>query len=134
MTKKFFRSLAIGIAVFAFSVLIMYLTYFFTIDYVTRRQMDAVMPVDDTAAAAQEAAAESQPLEDSQVQDFDHYLARLEGNTVKIYICGSAGESFLYNLNVYVNDIPQQDQEALRRGVILKNKQELTSFEEDYNS
>ena len=45
-----------------------------------------------------------------------------------------AAEKFLYSFKVYASDIPDDDILNLTRGIIFKTKEELASFEEDYNS
>ena len=52
------------------------------------------------------------------------------------YICAviQAAEKFLYSFKVYASDIPDDDILNLTRGIIFKTKEELASFEEDYNS
>lgn len=133
MSKKFFRNLAICVSVFAFSLLIGYLAYYFTLHYVAQNTVDHTIPINDNVAA-EEVMSPTEPVTEEQIEKFDHYLARLEGDVIKIYICGEFGEEFLYGLDVYVQDLPQQDVEKLKQGVELKTKQDLTSFEEDYNS
>ncbi len=123
MTKKFFRGLSICVAVFAISLLAMYLTYFFSSNYNEKIKSENLV---------QETTVDAKPINNT--EEADHYLARLEGNTIKIYMCRDGGELFLYNLNTYVNDLQRKDAEALKKGVILKDKKELTAFEEDYNS
>lgn len=68
-----------------------------------------------------------------------YYLARLNGNSIEIYLCNNAdstkeAEKFLYSFKVYASDIPDDDILNLTRGIIFKTKEELASFEEDYNS
>ncbi|MEG2669359.1 MAG: hypothetical protein RR957_02750, partial [Oscillospiraceae bacterium] len=88
----------------------------------------------DNNVVAEDVTSQTVPVHEEDVRVIDHYLARLDGDVVSVYICGNFGEEFLYNLDVYLNDLPKGDIEKLKAGVVLKTKQELTSFEEDYTS
>ena len=74
------------------------------------------------------------PLSENEPIPVDFYIARLEDNKISIYISSNQKEAFLYSLDIYEADFPKEDIERLRNGVILKTKQELTSFEEDFTS
>lgn len=87
----------------------------------------------ETAAVS----ANSGTLSDSSAespQEFDYYVARLDGNIINIYISDGGHEEFLYGIDVYVKDIPYNDVKMLSEGVKLYSKQALTSFEEDFTS
>ena len=132
MAKKIFRSLMLGIIVFSVAILAGYLSYVVTYHYQTEKLAETVMPQDVAEAAP--VYQNAQPLQDSQVTAVDHYVARFENNDISIYTSSGGKESFLYSLDVYAGDLPAEDMVRLREGIILKTKQELASFEEDFTS
>ena len=132
MAKKIFRSLALGIIVFAVAVLAGYLSYVITYRYQTQKVKESLAAQDTVAAAP--VYGEAQPLSEDAVLLVDHYIARLENNNIAIYTSSGGKESFLYTLNIHPGDLTNEDMAQLTQGVILKDKQALTSFEEDFTS
>lgn len=128
MAKKFFRSLAVGILVFAVAILAGYLSYVVTCRYQDRN----ALPVTDSAFATP-VSQETEPLI-GPLRLERYYLARLENDDISIYLLENGKESFLYNLDIYIGDLPEEDRTRLKKGIVLTTKQELTSFEEDYTS
>ena len=72
-----------------------------------------------------------------------HFLARLNGNKIEIYVYtegtpqtegNEPNEKFLYNINVHLSELTEQDVEQLKSGIILYSKEDLASFEEDFSS
>lgn len=132
MAKKFFRSFLIGLIVFAVAVLAGYLSYMWTYRYQTQKLQESLYPQD--YAFATPVYRESTPLSSSGILDAQYYIARLENNDIAIYISQDGKESFLYTLHIYTEDLPETDRTRLLEGVVLRTRQELASFEEDYNS
>lgn len=64
----------------------------------------------------------------------ESYLVRLEGSTLSVYANRSNKEEFLYNEEIYVNDLSPTDREMLENGVCLKSASELTGFMENFTS
>jgi len=65
-----------------------------------------------------------------------HFLARLNGNKIGIYVYDNSAEpkeTFLYNIDVHLNELTPTDVEHLKTGVILPTKESLASFEEDFS-
>ncbi len=130
MVKKIFKSLSVGLIVFMAAILCGYISYVITLRYQTELLTD-MAEKDKVSAAANLSAL---PLSETEPILVDYYIARLEDNKINIYISSDQKEAFLYSLDIYEADFPKEDMEKLRNGVILKNKQELTSFEEDFTS
>ena len=127
MARRFFKSITLGIIVFAAAVLVGYLSYVITYRYQMQRVDEAVMPhAADTAEAA--------PASGNQSVTVDYYLARLENRDIAVYMVSDGQETFLYRLGVYTANLPAEDLLRLKEGVVLRTRQELTSFEEDYTS
>ncbi len=126
MVKKMFRSLMLGIVVFSVALLAGYLSYMVTYRYQTQKVLENLPPHDAVSAAAVSPAG---PLDTRQ-----HYLARLENGEIAIYAIIDGTESFLYTLDIRTGELPAGDLAELRQGIVLTNRQELASFEEDFNS
>ncbi|MBQ2614039.1 MAG: hypothetical protein IJB80_01750 [Clostridia bacterium] len=126
MVKKMFRSLILGIVVFAVSLLAGYLSYMLTYRYQAQKVLEQLPPNDAVSAAAVSVAG---PLDTRQ-----HYLARMENGKIVIYAVTDDTESFLYTLDIRAGELPPGDLAELRQGIVLTNRQELASFEEDFNS
>ena len=132
MAKKFFRSLTLGVIVFAVAVLVGYLSYVITYHYQTQKLRESVLLQDSAAAAP--VFQDAQPVTDDQPIRVDHYIARLENKDIAIYMVAEGQEFFLYNLNIYTGNLPAADLLRLQEGVVLQNRKDLASFEEDYTS
>ena len=128
MAKRFFRSLVVGIIVFAVAILAGYLSYVVTCRYQARDSL----PVTDSAFATP-VSRETEPLT-GPLRLESYYLARLENDDISIYLLENGKESFLYTLDIYIGDLPEEDRTRLTEGIVLTTRQELASFEEDYNS
>lgn len=132
MAKKFFRSLIVGLIVFAVASLAGYLSYVWTYRYQSQRLQESLHTADSALAAP--VYREAPPFSSYDVLEAEHYIARLEENGISIYTFQDGKESFLYTLHIYTGDLPEADRTRLLQGVVLKTRQELASFEEDYNS
>lgn len=127
MARRFFKSITLGIIVFAAAVLVGYLAYVVTYRYQMQRVNEAVIP---HAADMAEAA----PASGKQSVTVDYYLARLENRDIAVYMVSDGQETFLYRLGVYTANLPAEDLLRLKEGVVLRTRQDLASFEEDYTS
>ncbi len=132
MAKKFFRSFLVGLIVFAVAVLAGYLSYVWTYRYQSQKLQESLHAQDHAFAAP--VYREAAPLSSSGILDAEYYIARLENNNIAIYTSQDGRESFLYTLHIYTEDLPESDRTRLLEGVVLRTRQELASFEEDYNS
>lgn len=65
---------------------------------------------------------------------FDYYIVRLEGENLGVYASGNGREEFLYNEDIFINDLSAGDLELLQKGVTLMNLSELTGFMENFTS
>ena len=127
MSRKIIRTLLVSIAVFAAMVILGYFAHLFTL-----KSVEDSLSHNETLSA--ETSSETKPLEESQIEEFDYYLAKLEDGKIAIYICGSETKKFLYTLDVYTKDLPEQDITQLTEGIELHSKKELVQFEEDFTS
>ncbi len=132
MAKKLFKSLTMGVVVFAAAIFLGYLAYTVTYRYQTKKIREAMTPEDFVSAAP--AYRETNPEATGETLYVEYYLARLENNTIAVYMVSKEEVSFLYHLDVYTGNFPAAELLRLKEGVILKNRQELASFEEDYTS
>lgn len=126
MTKKLFRGLVLGITVFSLAVLAGYGSYVFTY----RRHSKAADDIISGTASAETAddKAESVPA----TGDTEYYVARLENNDISIFLCKNGKEEFLYSLGINRRDLSEEDIIQLNNGIVLKDKQRLAVFEEDF--
>lgn len=85
-------------------------------------------PVEVQASTERVASGHDQP------QPFEYYLVRLEGDLLDVYVSHGGKEEFLYNKEVYKNDLSQEDTEMLIAGVKLQSASELTGFIENFTS
>ena len=132
MVKKLFKSLSMGVIVFGIAILVGYLAYVITYRYQVQNLQETMgnRGLVDATPVYQD----SQPIEADQITVVDYYLARFENDDITIYMVYNNEESFLYTLDVYAGNLPAEDMLKLKEGVVLKNRQELASFEEDYTS
>ncbi len=126
MTKKFFRGLTLGVIVFSIACLAGYLVYVGV--YYSQGKNSAEVFNNSNWVNAVQTDSKATPQENVK------YIARLENNDIAIYLSGKDGETYMYSLNVYINDIPPSDLIRLSEGIILNSADELTSFEEDFTS
>ncbi len=127
MAKKLLKSLTMGLVVFATALLVGYLAYVATYHYQTGELKDSI-----DMALATPASQGAVPTEE--VIRVDYYLARLENHKIAIYTVAEEEERFLYTLDVYTGNFPAAELLRLQEGVVLQNRQDLASFEEDYTS
>lgn len=121
MVKKLFRSLLIGILVFALALAAGCLSFVLTYRYQTEKHKEAPSTV-----SARQVYQPALPT--------CTYLARLENGAIAIYACFDNREEFLYSLDVPVAELPAVDLTKLQNGITLSTKEALTAFEEDYTS
>ncbi len=131
LAKKVLKSLTMGIVVFAVAIMVGYFAYTATYRYQTQRIQEELMKEDVVSAAPVEVESKSSAGENLWVEC---YLARLENNDIAIYMVTEEKVEFLYRLDIYTGNFPAEELLRLKEGVILKNRQELASFEEDYTS
>ena len=67
-------------------------------------------------------------------EEFEYYLVCLEGETLNVYVSHGGKEEFLYNREIYKNDLSQEDVEILEAGVKLTSASQLTGFVENFTS
>ena len=127
MAKKVLKSLTLGAAVFLTALLAGYLAYLATYHYQTEKLKESM----DMALAT---PASQGTLPGEEFIRVDYYLARLENHRIAIYTVAEEEERFLYALDVYTGNFPATELLRLQEGIVLKTRQELASFEEDYTS
>lgn len=131
MAKKIFKSISIGIMVFAIALLSGYVAYVIAYNHqneLTKERMTA-----DGIVEAMPASQNAMPDYRERVKA-DYYLARFENNDISIYMVTGDEEIFMYCLNIYSPNLPAEDMIRLKEGVIIADREELVSFEEDYTS
>lgn len=132
MAKKLFRSLSFGIIVFSVAVLAGYLSYVLTYQYQTERVKERLRTQDMVEASP--VNSDATPLSQNDVLNVDYYIARLENEDIVIYISNEGREAFLYSLDIHAGDLSEADVLQLTEGVVLKTRNDLVSFEEDFTS
>ena len=131
VAKKVFKSLTMGIIVFATAILVGYLAYTATYRYQTQKIQEKMMTEDLVSAAS---AQENGVPVTGETLWVEYYLAKLENNDIAIYMVAEDEVEFLYRLDIYTGNFPAEELLRLKKGVVLKNRQELAAFEEDYTS
>ncbi len=132
MYKKLLRNAIMCISVVFFTLAIGYVSYFSAVRFFNR---GSDSPVSSAAVMSDAAPVTSAPV--SATPEPEYYIAKLNGDSVEIYLCGGGSENFkkfLYSFKVYRSGIPEEDLALLTRGIILRSREDLASFEEDYNS
>ena len=129
MLKKFTRSLLIGFLVFLTGILIFYAVFRITYKKSVKAASDAISAQQTISASAQ-----SNVLKESEIINPDYFIARYDGKSLAIYCISDGKEEFLYTLNARIEDISESELDELRKGITLRDKQALASFEEDFTS
>ncbi len=140
MYKKIVKGVLVCVSVVFFALIIGYVTYFTTMNYISRSMLDSDENINTAEAVISDAVpnnAEASPAPTD--ASGRYYLAKLNNDRIEIYSCGGSMESnsneqFLYSFTVYVPDIPFEDVVSLKQGIRFNTKEELASFEEDFNS
>lgn len=132
MAKKLFRSLMLGVIVFSVALLAGYLSYVLTYRYQTQRVRETLLSQDTVEASP--VNSDARPLAQDDILSVDYYIAKLEGEQIAIYISAEGKEAFLYSLDIRTGDLTEEDISQLTQGMILKTRQDLVSFEEDFTS
>lgn len=132
MYKKLIRNVILCVSVVFFTLTIGYVSYFSAIRL---KGHNSDSPVSSAAVMSDAAPASAAPT--LATQEPEYYIAKLNGDLIEIYQCGGESENFkkfLYSFKVYRSGIPEEDLSNLTRGIILRSREDLASFEEDYNS
>ncbi len=128
MKNNLLRSLSIGFCVFAATILIALISYF--ISY----RISAKKVAETLASAEKSVNAQTEPLTSDEIISAEYYLARLEDDDISLYACSENTEEFLYAIDVPINEISDEELTRLKNGIVLKDKEALASFEEDFTS
>ncbi len=128
MTKYFLRRMMIGFCVFVAA------TIAAAAAYMSAAKISAERSLKSISVTEQPASAQAEPLTRKDVIVADYYVARCDGNALSVYACSDNGEEFLYTIDVRIEDIPPDDLANLQQGVVLRDRQSLASFEEDFGS
>lgn len=136
MYKKIVKGVILGVSVVFFTLMVGYITYLATLNMINRSSSDYNSA---EAVSSNVTPSDSDLVPSSSPAPETYYLARLNGENIEIYLCSNSetlnnNQKFLYSFKVYPSDIPDEDVLALTRGIIFRTKEELASFEEDYNS
>lgn len=129
MTVKILRSIMIGVCVFLSVIIIAYVSLTYIYRQAENRAAKALLTIDTPATAETSEAPAA-----NAVDAIGLYIARIDGDALAIYAVTDGREEFLYNLNVRIQDISEDEQRLLREGITLADKQALASFEEDFTS
>lgn len=129
VAKKIFKSLSLGVIVFVAAILVGYLSYHLTYRKQTEELQQRLM-ADELVSAA----ALRDETTDGETIRVAHYLARLENQDIAIYMVTENDVKFLYHLDIYAGNFPAEELLRLKEGIVLRNRQELAAFEEDYTS
>ena len=133
MYRKIVKCTFLCMSVILFTMTVGYVVYISTLNMLNRgaalNSAEAVMS--DTAPAEATAAPAAEPSE--------YYIARLSGDDIEISLVYEAPgsepkEKFLYSFDVYRGGIPKSDLSDLSRGIILRTREDLAAFEEDFGS
>ncbi len=136
MYKKIIKGIIICVSVAFFIVIICCVTYLATLNILNRAAADNPNTAEAVASRAiPETAEESAASPEPSI----YYIAKLNGDKIEIYQCGGSEtaetpQNLLYSFKVYRAGIPDEDISGLTRGIIFKTREELASFEEDFNS
>lgn len=135
MYRKLLKGVIVSVSVVFFTLMLGYMTYFATLNVINRSAVENINSAE--AVSSQAVPIEEEPEQSPEI--ILYYLARLNGDNIEIYLCSdntqaSNSQKYLYSFKVYPSDIPDEDILNLSRGIVLRSKEELTSFEEDYNS
>lgn len=95
------------------------------------RQTSAPQQITETQADETDSDAQGRGTTED---EREYYLVRLEGDALEVYVAHSGKEEFLYNREVYKNDLSESDLRMLHSGVILESASELTAFIENFTS
>ncbi len=134
MSDKLFKNILLCVSVIFFVIAAGCTAYIAAVNFMGRNSEpnSAEAVISDAAPVTPEPAAPSSgPSE--------YYIARLNGDDICIYLVyqkpgEAAREKFLYSFDVYRGGIPESDISDLTRGIILKDRESLASFEEDFGS
>lgn len=127
MVKKMVRSMMIGVVIFLMATAVGYLSYRVTYHYQKERVKESLLL--QSRAEAQTVNGDAVPLAEE-----EWYIVRLENDTVAVYRVDDGKEAFLYSLAVRTGDLTEEDSQKLRRGMVLRSRNALTAFEEDFTS
>lgn len=138
MYKKIVKGVLVSVSVVFFTLVIGYITYLGTLTMLNNTANDKINNANSAEAVSSQINPESStPI--PELGDSKYFLAKLSGESIEIYLCDgdlSLKENYhyLYSFSIYLSDIPKEDLLALRQGVKFSTKEELASFEEDFNS
>lgn len=131
MAKKLFKSISVGIMVFAIALLSGYIAYVIAYNNISEKEGKRIN--DDAFAEAMTTLRNTAPGQVDGV-DIDYYLARFENNDISVYMVSGGEEVFMYSLNIRAAGLPAEDVIRLKKGIMIDGKEELVAFEEDYTS
>lgn len=97
-------------------------------------QVSETVSVPDKYPVESESGQGSVARRSEDPERFEYYLVRLEGDLLDVYVSHGGKEEFLYNKEVYKNDLSDEDKKMLIAGVKLKSASELTGFIENFTS
>ncbi len=135
MLKTTFKVIMLFVLLVLVSVATGIATYNFTRNMMEEQQVQA----HQTSASRQITEIRSGETDETEnprnaTEEREYYLVRLQGDALEVYVAYSGKEEFLYNREVYKNDLSDSDLKMLRNGVVLKSASELTAFIENFTS
>lgn len=138
MYKKIVKGVLVSVSVVFFTLIIGYITYLGTLTILSNSASNKKNDINSAEAVSSQVNPEnSTPM--PELDESKYFLAKLSGESIEIYLCdGDSAQNenyhYLYSFSIYLSDIPYDDLLALRQGVKFSTKEELASFEEDFNS
>lgn len=89
------------------------------------------MPVSVSAKSETE---EEENTNEAVSSGFKHYMVKLEGDKINVYVNYEEHEELLYGEQINLSDLSTEDKEILTEGVQFKKMSELTEFTENFTS
>ncbi len=128
MLSNLLKRLAIGVGIFTavilFCIIVSRITYKNSLD-----KLNSALPPSNQAVSVSASESDEHTSETA-----DCFYAKLEGENISIYSISGDKNEFMYSLKIQVKDISEKELEELKKGIILKDRQALASFEEDFTS
>lgn len=78
--------------------------------------------------------AEVEKEEGINFSEFKHYLVKLEGDKINVYVNYEEHEELLYGEQINISDLSTEDKEILTKGKEFEKMSELTEFTENFTS
>lgn len=128
MQKHPFKRIIFGFFIFMLVLTAGYFSYTATLRNTFKKTGAYSVPIEENVSAA------NAPLLENEIIKTDYYFVRYDERGLSVYACTGDKKEFLYTLKTRIEDISEEELQTLKNGVILKDKQALAAFEEDFTS